>query len=225
MGEMRICIPIRENSWKNLKRKLAAAKKYADLIEIWLGNQKLDFRELIKIAGKPIIAVVRGRAERGSFMGAETERIDLLKKALHAGAKFVDIDIQTAPRLIRELSKTCRDNNTKLIISKHFWNLTPGLSELLEISKRAEALGADIVKIATFVKKWEDNTILFELTRRLTQQKKQCIIVGMGPRGRISRIGCPLLGSYLTYVALDEKSKTAIGQFTLKEICHYKLEL
>ncbi len=79
-------------------------------------------------------------------------------------------------------------------------------------------VGADIVKIAVLVKRWSDNVILFELTKRVSKSGGKIIAIGMGEKGKISRIGCPLLGSFLTYAALDARSKTAPGQLLLKDI-------
>lgn len=226
---MRICIPIRAKSLKEAEKQVKKALKMVEggrvfgqkteiLFEIWLDK---NLRKLIKFCKAPVIAVCRGKIERGDFKGSEKERIEILKNAVLAGAKMVDCGIQTDKNLVRDLKKVCKRYGAKLIISKHIWDTTPELPDLLKIFKSAKALGADIVKIATKAKNWSDNIVLFELVSRvapLSGAGGKIIAVGMGERGKISRIGCPLLGSYLTYVALDEKSRTAEGQFTLKEI-------
>ncbi|MEK7171471.1 MAG: type I 3-dehydroquinate dehydratase [Patescibacteria group bacterium] len=228
---MRICIPIRVKSLKEAEKQVKNAilllksvpQKPEILFEIWLdrfcgSDFEANLRKLIKNCKAPVIAVCRGKIERGDFKGSEKERIEILKNAVLAGAKMVDCGIRTDKKLVGDLKKVCRKHGAKLIISKHIWDKTPELPDLLKIFKSAKALGADIVKIATSAKKWSDNVVLFELVSRVSQKGGEIIAVGMGECGRISRIGCPLLGSYLTYVALDEKSRTAEGQFTLKEI-------
>jgi len=210
------------------------------LLELWLdkigspqamkqetGNRKetggQGYREVFREAKRPIIAVCRTKIEHGTFEGSEHERVQRLEQAIEAGAKFVDIGIHTNPSLIKKLQKICCKKRATLIISKHFWNSTPSLRDLMKTYQRAKKLGAHkerqpIVKIATHIKYWSDNIILFEFTRRMKATGKNVIVVGMGERGKISRIGCPLLGSYLTYAALDRRSRTAEGQMTFREM-------
>lgn len=220
---MRICIPIREsNLQKAAKQVRRAAKATAGipevLFEIWLDSLgEDDLAELIKTCRKPVIAVCRGRIENGSFKGSEKKRVEKLERAIQAGAQFVDTGIHTKHFLIKKLQKVCRKKHATLIISQHFWKSTPSLQILINIYKRAKKLGADIVKIAINVKNWSDNVTLFELTKRIAENGEKVIVIGMGEKGKISRIGCPLLGSYLTYAALDEKSKTASGQLIIRE--------
>jgi len=40
----------------------------------------------------------------------------------------------------------------------------------------------------------------------------------MGEQGRISRVMAPLLGSHLTYAALDKGEEAAPGQMTVEEM-------
>lgn len=217
---MKICIPIRAASRKEAIRQIKKAQKHADFIEVWLDSIfSLGLgptRPKSRFLGRAkFIFVCRAPIEHGNFRGTSKERIEILKNAILAGAKFVDVGIHTQKKLIFDLKKTCKKTGAKLIISKHFWNETPALSVLLSEVKKAQALGANIVKIATYAKKWSDNSVMFELTKRVFQKGGKIIALAMGEKGKISRIGCPLLGSYLTYVALDDKSKTADGQFTI----------
>lgn len=217
---MKICVPIREKSLKKAEKQVRRARIRTDFIELWLDSfsaQNLEFNleSLIKMAQKPVIAVCRAAKEKGSFRDTEKERVERLFLGLQTGAKFVDVGIHTKPKLIKLLKSACKKHHAKLIISAHIWKNTPPVANLEKLALKAKKLGADIIKIATTVRQWEDNTILFELTKRLKERWLECIIIGMGEKGKISRIGCPLLGSFLTYVALDEESKTAPGQLTL----------
>lgn len=220
---MKICIPLKEKNIKKLKMNLKKAQKSADVIEIWLDHFKQltdrELRTLIKSASKPVLAVARGKAEKGDFEGSEEERIHLLQRAVLCGAKFVDVGIQTAPKLILALKLVCRKASTKLIISSHDWGANmPSFRDMQKVVLSAKKLGADIVKIAVNIRNWADNIPLFELTKFARQKDIRIIAIGMGEKGKVSRIGCPLLGAEFTYIALDERSKTAPGQLTLKEM-------
>jgi len=228
---MRICIPIRETNLNKAKKQVKKALKQLNkakgeaLFEIWLDYLKRasfeDLRAFMKFCQKPVIAVCRVKPEKGRFKGSEKERIEILKKAAAAGAKFIDCGMQTAPQLINGLRKQCDKFGAKLIISKHFWDFTPPIENLFREVQKAKRLGADIVKIATYIKHWADNVILFELVKRASAEGQKIIVVGMGEKGKISRVGCPLLGSYLAYVALDEKLKTAQGQMTVRDFMEF----
>lgn len=217
---MKICVPIKAKTVREAGNKMRKALRYGDkidFIELWLDRLAAGGVQ----DDTPVIAVCRAANEKGDFHGSEEQRIEVLKEAVKAGAKFVDVGIHTSPRLLADLKKTCRLHCVKMIVSKHFLENTPDLRVLLNTVDKAKKLGADIVKIAAYAKKWEDNVVLFELTRRCVEKGIKIIAVGMGEKGKISRIGCPLLGSFLTYAALDDKSKTAEGQFLLKELLHF----
>lgn len=219
---MQICVPIREKDPKIvLEMAQKARKNGADMIELWLDQIEIDKRrevdqvkKLIEKLPKPLIVACKRRAEGGSFTGADRRRIELLEKAAAAGADYIDIDLKTARRHKKRLQK----NKKKLIVSYHDFQVTPSLVALEKIVGLAKKAGAEIVKIATFAARFEDNVVLFELTKRARSRGEKIIAVGMGEKGRISRIGCPLLGSMVSFAALDSASKTAEGQLTLDEL-------
>ncbi|PIQ77647.1 type I 3-dehydroquinate dehydratase [Candidatus Peregrinibacteria bacterium CG11_big_fil_rev_8_21_14_0_20_46_8] len=214
---MKIAVPIREDRITDIKRRLKAVDRAADFVEIWLDTIPPEkYSEIIELAHLSVIAVCKASNERGKFKGSEKERIESLLTAAHAGAKFVDCGLHTSPALITYLRKNL-PKRTKLIISHHDWKETSSIGALEKIVARAEKRGADIIKIATSVRSWADNVTLFELTRRAAARGIKIIVVGMGDKGRLSRLGCPLLGSYLTYVASTPKQATAPGQITLRE--------
>ena len=74
--------------------------------------------------------------------------------------------------------------------------------------------GADIAKIACKVKSNGDNARLLSLL----DSKKEIIVIGMGRKGRITRITAPLLGSPITFAALEKGKETAEGQMTLDKM-------
>ncbi|MEK7524384.1 MAG: type I 3-dehydroquinate dehydratase [Patescibacteria group bacterium] len=226
---MRICIPIRQKSLKKAikaaQEGLKKASKLEDaghelLFEVWLDDMA-GLGDFIRRVKRPVIVVCRGPIEKGSFKGTEQERVLRLKEGIIAGSRFVDLGMQTHPRYIEEIKKVTQKMGASIIISQHFWGKMLPLLELIEWVKKAQKMGADIIKIAVTVNHWEDNVTLFELTRRASTQKIKMIVVGMGEKGKVSRMGCPLLGSYLTYVALSDAQKTAPGQWNLAEMVNF----
>lgn len=219
----KVCVPVRAGSVQEVLRlaKMARSKgiKY---LEIWLAAEGREailslFKNQFGRRPKPyFIAACKGKKEKGSFNGTEEARLDILISAAIHGADFVDIGINTTPgKLLKKTIAKIQKTNTKIILSYHNFKETPSLATLLKICKKAFGLGADIVKIATMAKRYFDNVTLFELASSMRQQKKKVIVVGMGDKGIISRIGGLLLGGFLTYAALEQKQRTAEGQFLL----------
>lgn len=201
---------------------LKAKYKIDVVFEIWLDAlSDLEIRKLIAKCASPVIAVCRGVKEMGGFRGDERARIEKLKHALACGAACADLGMHTDRKLIQDVKKTCKKHNAKLILSEHFWDKTPPLENLEKKISHAAPFGAFAVKIATRIVDWSDNVILFEFVTRLQKKKIRNIVVGMGDKGKISRFACPILGSYLTFAALDEKSRTAPGQITIKEFLNF----
>lgn len=218
---MKICVPIRAVTGKKAFHKAKLAfKRGADMVEIWLDAlSETDRNWLLKHLAHPYIAVLKPKAERGSFTGTDQERIKILQTALNSGADYIDIDFNLAKKTKNRVKKVFKQQRkAKLIISYHNFEKTSDLNALLKIAKQAFSLSADIVKIGVKINGFCENVVLFELVRRIKAEGKKIIAVGMGDKGRISRFGCLILGGYLTYAALDEKERTAEGQMTLRNI-------
>jgi 3-dehydroquinate dehydratase type I len=231
---MRVCVPVRVNTASEAKQcigrihGLAHSRGGRDqvklLIELWLDRlSNEEIVECICYAKLPILVVCRAPNEKGHFRGSEEARTEKLLTALCAGACFVDCSNEMREVHLKKIVYAARKSGARVILSTHFWNSTPKITELLRIVEKGHRRGADIVKIATKVKRWSDNVILFELTTRIAAERKKGIILGMGEKGKISRWGCPLLGSYLTFAALDKAHATALGQMTLKEMTNNEI--
>ncbi len=217
-------LPIKCNSMAELDERVRREAPHADILEIWLDSLKdLRLAEIFFLKDevkKPFLLVNRAPFEGGNFMGTAEQRVAPLIEALQRGADWVDVPIQTDAPLIKALvkAKKAAAQKQKLIISYHDFKQTPPLVEFKKVVHEAVKQGADVVKIATFVQSMEDNVTLFDLTKWAKQKKIPVSIVGMGPKGEISRMVCPILGSALYYAPLDEKHRTAPGQLTKNEI-------
>ena len=60
----------------------------------------------------------------------------------------------------------------------------------------------------------EDN---INLSKLLINRKTEMIVLGMGTKGKITRIITPFLGGYLTFASVG-KNKSASGQYSLSEL-------
>jgi len=151
----------------------------------------------------------------------EEKRRRLLLAAVEAGAAFVDIEIEADVRFRERLISAAHARNCRVIVSYHDFRKTPARAELEAVVGRAFASGADIVKIACQVRERRDNARLLGLL----DLGPPLVVVGMGKRGRLTRITAPLLGSLFTYATLDEARKTAEGQMDAASVERLLLEL
>lgn len=144
----------------------------------------------------------------------EAERVDLLIQGMQLGAKYVDIEIETSVRDMELLSAAARETGVSLIISYHDFERTADREELESVMIACYEKGGDIAKIATWVSAPDDIRNLLSLYE-LPGKK---VILGMGPKGRITRVMGPYMGAEFTFASTGEGESTAPGQLTVKQL-------
>jgi len=155
-----------------------------------------DVKNLVRNCAVPVIATDRKNKAR-------------LKEAIQAGCEFVDIEVDSVEK--DEIIKLARQNGCKVIVSLHDFDGIPNAFP--------EKGDADLLKIAVTVKTKEDVQELVNLH----SHRDDVIIVGMGPHGTPLRLFSPLLGSYLTYCSVRER--TAPGQTDLQTMVRIYREM
>jgi len=158
----------------------------------------------------PLLLTVRSAKEGGAGALTDKKRAEILE-VLMPFADMVDIELSSG-RIIENVINSAKRHGKRVIVSYHNFKATPGVKALREITRKARSLGAEAVKIATFVNGPED---LVKLATILTESKGM-IVIGMGALGACSRVFFPMLGSIITYGSIG--TATAPGQLTLKEI-------
>lgn len=137
-----------------------------------------------------------------------SQRCSALIKAINAGAAFVDVELDADDSYKSRIIKKARKKGCKVIISYHNSDKTPERAELENIANWCFDAGADMAKIACRVVSLKDNARLLGLLNDV----RPVVVVGMGRKGRITRIAAPLLGSPFTYVSFSAGKETADGQ-------------
>ncbi len=211
-----ICISISD---KNPDRCLSMLAK-AEMAEIRLDLTGFDEDGIKKVFAypKPLIATLRP----GDY--DDNERIAKLKLAVEAGAQYVDIEVESEPGYREELVNFAKKHQCKVIISYHNFDFTPLREDLEKIVATCIDYNADIVKVATMVKNDQEAAALFSLYDTLTN----ILAIGMGEKGKITRIMAPFLGAPFTFAAPDDGGNTAPGQLTysrMKKIIEQLQEL
>ena len=209
MKKPRICAVIVDNDPK----RTIEVEPFVDLFEVRIDIIGDSWQELVSQLGKPWIACNRSANEGGEWKGDEARRIEKLLQAIELGADMVDIELRA-----RNLDKIAQltKKRTKCLLSSHDLEKTPPLDEMKELVQRQLKAGADICKVVTTARSFEDNITVLQLIVEFPEIK---IVTGaMGPLGHISRVLGPLVGGDFTYASIKEGKESAPGQITIKDL-------
>jgi 3-dehydroquinate dehydratase-1 len=201
-----ICSCIAYKSYEQCRRIL----NHAELTELRLDLLDLNKDQVKRLFSMEVKTIATCR--KGKY--SDQERLELLETAIKSGASYIDIEIEMPGGMREHLVKLANENNCKVIISYHNFELTPPVKELRAIIKKCRETGAEIVKITCTVINAEDSANLMSLY----SNEKNIISFGMGVDGLITRLAAPILGAEFTYAAADKNSKTGPGQVTTKEM-------
>ena len=209
MDRSRICASIVNSDLEAIGR----VAPLVDLFEVRIDLIGPDWRKVAGQLGKPWIACNRKSDEGGIWEGGEEERIAELISALELGAALVDIELST-----ENLSEvvTRIKGQAECLISFHDLEGTPPFDMMKEIALRQIAAGADIVKVVTTARKFEDNASTVQLIKEFPA--KRMVAFSMGPLGLVSRLLCPLVGGEFIYASVESGGEAAPGQMTVEEM-------
>ncbi len=140
----------------------------------------------------------------------ETERLNLLKKAVDAGAAYVDIEIESHVSFQEELSAYAKKCGCTVIVSYHNYTETPDSEILHNIVDNCFKKGADIAKLACMANSKKDAVRVLALL----DSDRPIIPIAMGKPGAVTRAAAPLLGAPFTYAPFQKGMETAPGQLS-----------
>lgn len=213
----RICLPIVERNGEKALRAVAEANGLADLIELRVDYLKApNLRPLLAEGKKPLIVTNRRREEGGRYEGDEKKRLALLREAADLGADFVDAELDSERSLLKELIN--HKNGSRIILSFHDFRRTPSPGELRNLCGRMMGWGAEVVKIVSFARSFEDNLKVLSLIPYARQREQKIVAFCMGEKGKMSRIFAPLMGAAWTYASSKRQKASAPGQLTALEL-------
>jgi 3-dehydroquinate dehydratase I len=163
----------------------------------------------------PMVVTNRPKREGGEFEGPENLRLEILHKAVEAGAEWVDLEGWVDETALQGF----RGQNARLLLSHHDFSATPERAALQRLAETMARKQPDAIKFATHARTPEDNLRVLELIPFGREQLGvEVLAFCMGPLGRWSRLICLLLGSPWTYVQLAELASAAPGQWTATEM-------
>lgn len=218
---MMLCIVINGPTFEDAHQQISKALEYADLVELRLDCfAKLDLAELRNLRSKfsiPMIFALRSSSQGGYYIQSEQNRLVDIRHLMTLQPEYFDLEMHVDSCFIEEISS--QYPGIKLILSYHNFEETP--EDLEGIYREMQKIPAFFYKFAVMPQNCLD-------TMRLMQWKKmsddKLIAICMGSHGQVSRILGPILGSPITYAALEDNQQTAPGQLsarTLIDQYHY----
>ena len=196
-----------------------------------------EIEELFSTSDVPLVATCRINAvkerlsqtlaghtqdDRKLEMKASQEVESKLITAIHAGAAFVDLEIEAPPMMSKRLRRETRENGTVFVRSYHDYKGTDSIEALKALTEKCFAIGADIAKIVTMAAPCTGDNQSPDVDRVLSLydhfDPAKLIAFAMGDAGKTSRIQCLAKGSPFTYASLNEADAAAPGQMTTREM-------
>ena len=165
-----------------------------------------------------ILATCRRHQNMGRFNGSIEEQIQILEAAITAGAKAVDVEIESAEVAGKRL-ETLR-SHAYLLLSYHNYGGTPATDAIM---RRMQKVPADGYKIVTTAKKPSDNCKVLQLAR--AYPKTHTVLLAMGETGFPTRVLSTVFGGLYTYAAPNAAEGTAAGQVSARQLRNlYRVE-
>lgn len=203
------CVTVTPTSRTLAKVDILNASRLGDIVEVCLDHlaKEPDFSDLLDGVTVPVILSCRRREDGGQWDGTEEERLMLLKRAIVAGPKAIELDAEMA-------ESVPRFGSVERVIA--FTNLSGPEHDLESLLETARGLNADVVKFCWPMESLEDAWPLL----KMVSTKRSTPIVGMG-RGR-AEITFSLLGKKFEapwiYAALEKGMEAHAEQPTVTEM-------
>lgn len=164
-----------------------------------------------------LLATCRRKENHGHFAGSKEEQVRLLSESITAGARAVDLEIESAEVRgldFKDLRRAC------LVVSYHNWESTPAL---LPVVRRLMKIDADVYKLVTTARKPSDVVRVLNALKPAARSK--WVLLAMGEMGLASRVLAPPFGFPYTYASPSTVEGTASGQVSARTLRHlYRVE-
>ena len=202
-----ICTSIQNKELADIQALL----QHLEMAEIRLDRCALedeDIDTLFSESDVPLIATCR--------LSEEPQAPEILERAIQAGAKYVDLEMEAPAAIGRRIREACQEYGTVLIRSYHNFDGTPSREVLLSLMERARSFGGEVVKMVTTATSKADADIVLSLYD--AAEPGTLVAFAMGEEGRSSRLEALKRGAPFTYACVSPEEATAAGQWTTEEM-------
>ena len=222
----KICIALGfaepEKLLENARREAIAGERFLEFRLDFLVTPRSGIECIRKFLNEfpdaSLIATCRRHQNHGRFNGSIEEQLQVLEDAIDAGARAVDLEIESGenagPRLLKLRNRAC------LILSYHNFETTPPMETIV---RRMLRVGADAYKLVTTARKPSD--IHRVLAAAKVSPRSPMILLAMGEIGFPTRILSTSVGGLYTYAAPTSSEGTAAGQVGARQLRNlYRVE-
>lgn len=217
-GKPKICIPLVGRTLEDVRSEAAALQRLpADLAE-WrmdcfdaigepdaFAAAAAELRRLLP--DLPLLFTFRTKQEGGAREEiTQTQYRSLCLRALDY-CDLLDVELFSGDALVRELIDAAHARGVAVVVSSHDFSTTPPVGEMLERLQHAQALGADLPKLAVMPRNAHDVLALLEATLRFHETgTRPAVTMAMSQLGAISRVAGEVFGSCMTFGAAAQAS-------------------
>lgn len=165
-----------------------------------------------------LLATCRRHQNHGHFNGSIEEQVKILEAAIGAGARAVDIEVESAENIQHKLDGL--RGRAWLVLSYHNYGGTPSLDTVL---RRMLRIPADAYKLVSTARKPSDNYRVLSLAK--AHPRSPLVLLAMGETGFPTRVLSTAMGGLYTYAAPWSAEGTAAGQVSAKMLRNqYRVE-
>jgi 3-dehydroquinate dehydratase-1 len=181
----------------------------------------LDLAAAIRAAaaGIPVLFTRRSTREGGEPIALSEEQVVALIGAVCASGTvdLVDFEMNNDPAHVARVRAAAHAHGVRLLLSFHNFQSTPTQEVLCQRFAQAQALGADVAKIAVMPQRLED--VLAVLAATLESNQKLDIplaSMSMGGYGALTRLVGGMFGSALSFAV--GATASAPGQVAIEDM-------
>lgn len=215
----RICIalglPDPQKLMEHARREADAGERFLEFRLDYLPNPKdglaviRDF--LQRYPEATVMATCRRHQNHGRYNGSIDEEFRVLAAAVDAGARAVDVEIESAESPLGRMELL--ETRAIVIVSYHNFECTPAMDTVM---RRMLKVPAAIYKVVTTARKPSDNLRVLALAK--AYPKTPLILLAMSETGFPSRVLCTAMGGVYTYAAPTSVEGTAAGQVSARTL-------
>ena len=172
-----------------------------------------------RLQGKPLLATFRSK-EEGGKQDVSDDNYFKLYAAIVQGSSvdLIDVEMMKPQEQVKALIEAAHRKQIAVIVSNHDFQATPSHAIIIDRLRQQQAMGADVLKIATMPKATADVLTLMAASQEMFSRyaERPLLTMAMGPLGVTSRVAGQLTGSALTYASLGQTS--APGQLKAESV-------
>ncbi|MBT4066580.1 MAG: type I 3-dehydroquinate dehydratase [Euryarchaeota archaeon] len=149
----------------------------------------------------PVVFTVRPVSEGGFFPGIESERIDILSKAIDSEVSWIDLELSIKGTERKKLQSAATKKGCQIIASKHDINGVPDAEAIVALVRENQDSG-NIVKFCGTANNHSDALQIIEAATELTGEGLSHSLMALNSGGDWPRLHAPMLDQSLVYATM-----------------------